>query len=77
MHQTLDKFYLFKKLFHIYITISLFENNIFFLSNGTNKLTGLLLGDGFRVLQIYPLKRISSSRLGKASKKTKEIYGYS
>jgi hypothetical protein len=27
--------------------------------------------------KIYPLKRISSSRLGKASKKTKVIYGYS
>jgi hypothetical protein len=33
-----------------------------------------LIGDGFKVLQIFPLKRISSSRLGKVSKKKGNIW---
>jgi hypothetical protein len=64
----------------ICITILLLEiiSKFFSFLLKNNNITKLYLIDGFRVLQNLPLlKRISSSRLRKASKKTKVIYGYS
>jgi hypothetical protein len=62
MHQALDKILLLKKLFNFLIsTFHYFRNKNYssFLLK-TNKLTGLSLGDGFRVLH-GPIKNLSLS----------------
>jgi hypothetical protein len=64
MHQALDKILLLKKLFNFLISaFHYFRNKNYssFLLK-TNKLTGLSLCDGFRVLQNLPLLKESRPR---------------
>jgi hypothetical protein len=64
MHQALDKILLLKKLFNFLISpFHYFRNkNYSYFLLKTNKLTGLSLGDGFRVLQNLPLLKESRPR---------------